>query len=266
MPKLDLDRIEAISTTTYPEPHGSAMGERWFQALGDAAGLTRFGVSRVRLTPGSTSSLRHWHPDEDEFAVVVAGELTLVDDAGEQVLRPGDCIGWPAGDRNGHHLLNRSDADGVFIVVGSRPEGDCFYSDVDLVFRNDAAGGRYETREGRPAPLPAEAERGRDWKLKLRYGRLETAFQPFTVIVEVVAETPSEQNPDVLGPAFMGFSCWAEDTDQAADMARFFARTFGCSLPEHSKIEIFETDPKEPPRARPHGYAFNWTPIPEDSE
>ncbi|MDF2231170.1 cupin domain-containing protein [Albimonas sp. CAU 1670] len=157
MPKLDLSRVPAVTGSDYPEPHATAMGERWFQALGDAAGLTRFGVSRVRLAPGATSSLRHWHPDEDEFAIVLEGELILVDDAGEQPLRPGDCIGWPAGDENGHHILNRSQADGVFIVVGSRPERDCFYSDVDLVFRNDAAGGRYETRDGTPVP-PREGD------------------------------------------------------------------------------------------------------------
>lgn len=146
MPKLDLDAIPFRAATGYPPPHDRIVQGRSWQELGDAAGLTLFGVNRVRMAHGAASSLRHWHPTEDEFAVVLSGELVLVEDDGETVLRPGDCVGWPAGAPNGHHLLNRSDAEAMFLVVGSRPEGDCEYSDVDLAVRGDA----FVRRDGSP--------------------------------------------------------------------------------------------------------------------
>lgn len=146
MPKLDLDAIPARAASDYPTPLDRAVDGRSWQEIGDVAGLTRFGVNRVLMAPGAASSLRHWHPTEDEFAVMIAGELVLVEDEGETVLRPGDCVGWAAGVENGHHLVNRSDAEAVFIVVGSRPEGDCIYSDVDLAVR----AGAYTRRDGSP--------------------------------------------------------------------------------------------------------------------
>jgi len=38
--------------------------------LGDAAGLTQYGVNLMRLPPGAWSSQRHWHAKEDEFIYV----------------------------------------------------------------------------------------------------------------------------------------------------------------------------------------------------
>jgi len=109
------------------------MGDRRQVALGDPSGLTQFGANLVTLGPGGQSSLRHWHEKQDEFLVVTQGVCTLIDDHGETELHPGDCAAFPAGDANGHHLVNRTDAEAAFVVVGTRtPTETGHYSDVDM--------------------------------------------------------------------------------------------------------------------------------------
>ena len=133
MPKLDLPAIPVTTGSAYPAPHDAAMQGRSQQRLGDAGGLAQFGVNLVRLEPGAMSSLRHWHEQQDEFLVVTEGTLTLVDESGTTELGPGACCAFPAGDPNGHHLVNRSDAPGSFVVVGGRTETEtAWYSDLDM--------------------------------------------------------------------------------------------------------------------------------------
>jgi uncharacterized cupin superfamily protein len=130
--------IEEHSGTRYPPPHDAPCRARAWRALGDAFGLTQFGVNLLRLEPGVWSSQRHWHALEDEFVYVLEGAPTLVTDAGEQMLAPGDCAGFPAGARDGHCLKNLSDATVLLLVVGSRVEGDHGeYSDIDMKFLPD---------------------------------------------------------------------------------------------------------------------------------
>lgn len=148
MPKLDLDTIESINRTTYPMPFAAAMTKRHFRRLAPAGGLTDFGVSHVRLEPGGISSQRHWHEDEDEFVVILEGEAVLVEDEGETPMRAGDCAVFPKGAANGHHLVNRSDRDCIFIAVGKPPVGHCHYSDVDLHW--DGPNARYTRKDGTP--------------------------------------------------------------------------------------------------------------------
>lgn len=139
------------------------MAGRNKKKLGDAAGLKNFGVNWVRLEPGSRSALRHWHLRQDEFIYVLEGELTLISDAGEQVLQAGMAAGFPAGDANGHHLVNRSAAAAVYLEVGDRTAGDrVTYPDDDLVAESQAQGWAFSHRDGRPyasadAPAPPPA-------------------------------------------------------------------------------------------------------------
>ena len=134
----------------YPEPFKSRMGDRQKRRLGDACGLTRFGVNLVTLGPGGQSALRHWHTLEDEFVYVLSGEVVLVTDAGEQTLRAGMCAGYPAGKRDAHHMINRGSAAATYLEIGNRIEGDsCFYPDDDLVYRNDGDGEYAAHRDGR---------------------------------------------------------------------------------------------------------------------
>lgn len=147
MPKLDLEKIEQTNRTGYPAPYDKDMAGRWYRRLAPAGGLTQFGVSQVTLKPGAWSSQRHWHDEEDEFAVILSGEAVLVEDEGETVVRAGDCLAFPAGVRNGHHLRNDSDSDCVFVVVGSGGGGGGGYSDIDMLFTPE---GKYVHKDGTP--------------------------------------------------------------------------------------------------------------------
>lgn len=150
MPKIDIAQAPSRFGTAYPPPYDEPCKARKRWKLGDAAGLTQFGVNLMRLPPGAWTSQRHWHSAEDEFVWVVEGEVVLVTNEGEQVLRSGDCAGFPAGVANGHHIQNRSDREAVLLEVGSRRPGEdvCDYPDIDMV--TDAATDGYVHRDGTP--------------------------------------------------------------------------------------------------------------------
>jgi uncharacterized cupin superfamily protein len=134
MPKLDLSAVPVKTGSIYPDPYAAMMAGRSSLRLGQAGGLTQFGVNIVILAPGALSSLRHWHLHEDEFVMVTQGECVMVTDAGEEVMRPGDCAAFPAGVADGHHFINRSGAEARFLVVGTKaPREVATYSDVDLM-------------------------------------------------------------------------------------------------------------------------------------
>jgi uncharacterized cupin superfamily protein len=148
MPKIDPDKVATRFGTGYPPPYDAvcALRKRW--KLGDAAGLTQFGINMLRLPDGQWSSQRHWHTAEDEFVYVLEGEVVLVDEAGETVLRAGDCAGFRAGDPDGHHLQNRSGAEAVLLEIGARRPGQdaVDYPDIDLRVALGAEG--YSRRDG----------------------------------------------------------------------------------------------------------------------
>jgi uncharacterized cupin superfamily protein len=148
MPKLDLDAIEKVNRSTYPMPFAADMAKRHYQRLGPPGGLTDLTVSRVRLEPGGLTSQRHWHPEVDEFVVILEGEGVLIEEDGETILRAGDCAVFPKGVANGHHIQNRGSGDCVMLAFGSKEAGDCHYSDVDLHW--NAAQQRYTHKDGTP--------------------------------------------------------------------------------------------------------------------
>lgn len=136
MPKLDLDAIPQTNATGYPPEFAAPVQGRWYRRLGPASGLTDFGASHVTLQPGAWSAHRHWHEDEDEMVVMLAGEAVLVDDAGEHPLRPGDVAAFPKNDGNGHVLQNRSEAPCTFVAIGRPAASNCHYPDVDMHLTN----------------------------------------------------------------------------------------------------------------------------------
>lgn len=149
MPKLDLAAIEQTNRTGYPVPFDQPVAGRWYRRLAPVGGLTLLGASHVVLKPGAWSSQRHWHDDEDEFLVMLSGEAVLVEDGGETVLQPGDCVAFPAGAKDGHHLQNRSDADCSFVAVSAGDRnGTGGYSDIDMTFGD----GGYFHKDGTPYP------------------------------------------------------------------------------------------------------------------
>ena len=117
----------------------------------------------MTLPPGRWSSQRHWHSHEDEFVHVLEGELTLVEDEGQTVLRPGDCAAFPKGTGNGHHLQNLGATVAVYLEVGSRhPDDLTTCSDIDMMSYNKD--GRFVHKDGSPYPkapiCPAVSSRG----------------------------------------------------------------------------------------------------------
>lgn len=149
MPKIDLDAVEQLNSTGYPAPFDAPVAGRWQRRVGARIGLTALGASHVVLKPGAWSSQRHWHAGEDEFLVMLAGEAVLIEDEGETILRAGDCAAWAMGVRNGHHLVNRGEADCAFLCfsAGDRAAGGA-YSDIDMIFTADG----YKHRDGTPYP------------------------------------------------------------------------------------------------------------------
>jgi uncharacterized cupin superfamily protein len=151
VPKVDIAAAPKIVGVGYPAPFAAACAGRVRQRLGNAGGLTDFGVNLMRLPPGAWSSQRHWHSHEDELVYVLEGELVLVEDGGETVLRAGDCAAFPKNSGDGHHLINRSDGVAVYLEVGSRQGEDLTTcSDIDLMSAN--ADGRFVHKDGAPYP------------------------------------------------------------------------------------------------------------------
>jgi uncharacterized cupin superfamily protein len=149
MPIIDQSRCPKKTGSIYPEPYASMMKGRTSLRLGEAGGLTQYGVNLVSLDPGALSSLRHWHRNEDEFVMVTEGECTLIDDMGEHIMRPGDCAAFPANDGNGHHLVNRTDRIAKFLVVGTKaPREVGTYSDVDLRVEMEGGKARFTYKDG----------------------------------------------------------------------------------------------------------------------
>jgi len=135
--RIDIGTVTRKKGTGYPPPYDEPCRERVRYRLGDAAGLTQFGVNLLRLPPGVWSSQRHWHSHEDEFVFVIEGEVVLATDAGEETLRAGDCAGFKAGVADGHHLRNDSTHEAVVLEIGSRKPGqdDTTYPGIDLLLR-----------------------------------------------------------------------------------------------------------------------------------
>lgn len=151
-PALDPASVSPRSSSGYPEPFRSRVLPREKRALGDALGLTKIGVNLTTLPPGKESSMRHFHTREDELVFVVEGEVVLRTDEGEQLLTAGMCAGFPAGSKNGHQLVNRSDRPARYLEIGNRdPEDSAEYSDVDLAYRKGPDGGAVFThKDGKP--------------------------------------------------------------------------------------------------------------------
>ena len=151
MPKIDIDKLPLDQSTSYPPPFNRTVQGRARKRLGQAGGLTQFGVNICTLQPGAASSQRHWHEKEDELVYVLEGEVVLCEDDSETVLRAGEAAAWKAGQPNGHCLVNRSNRDAIFIEIGTRaPAERAYYSDIDMMVVRDETGARYMKKDGTP--------------------------------------------------------------------------------------------------------------------
>lgn len=150
-PALDPMSLHCRTGSSYPGEYKQPCAERIKRVLGEALGLTHYGVNLVELPPGAWSAQRHWHTREEEFVLVLEGELNLVTDSGEQTLRPGMCAGFPAGVQDGHHLVNKSSAAALYLEIGDRnPEDECHYPDIDLFLPGHRDGQAFTHKNGDP--------------------------------------------------------------------------------------------------------------------
>ncbi len=151
MTAIDPKTLKPRTGSGYPAAFRGPCENREKRALGDAFGLSHFGVNLVTLMPGSWSAQRHWHTREDEFVMVLEGEATLVTDAGEQILGPGMVAGFPAGKADGHHLVNKSGTPVTYLEIGDRdPQDEAFYPDVDLQAKATPDGHVFTDKAGNP--------------------------------------------------------------------------------------------------------------------
>ena len=149
MPKVNIAAVPAREGSGYPAPFDDPCAARTRKRLGDAGGLRDFGVNLMTLPAGGWSSQRHWHTHEDELVFLLEGELTLVEDGGETIMRAGDCATFAKGSGNGHHMINRSASTAVYLEVGSRNPDDLITcSDIDM--KSASADGRFVHRDGTP--------------------------------------------------------------------------------------------------------------------
>ena len=148
---IDPAQVPVKTGSTYPAEFRPIVAGRSRKRLGDVAGLSQFGVNQVTLAPGAASALRHWHTHEDEFIYVLSGEVILRSEAGEQRLGPGMAAGFPAGDADGHQLINRSEQPAIYLEVGTRnpSEDSAFYPEDDLLVQ---PGRLLCHRDGSPYP------------------------------------------------------------------------------------------------------------------
>ena len=153
MPKIDIARIPVDIVNMYPDPFWQPIKGRERKRLGNAVGLSQFGVNLTTLRPGTWSSQRHWHRNEDEFIFVLEGEIVLREEHGEVILKACDAAGWKANSGIGHCLINRGNKDAVYIEVGTRTVNDTVvYSDIDMRLERDKSGNRYLHKNGEPYP------------------------------------------------------------------------------------------------------------------
>jgi uncharacterized cupin superfamily protein len=151
MPKIDIGKLPTDTRTNYPAPFDRVVVGRERKRLGNAAGLDQFGVNLTTLKPGAASALRHWHEREDELIYMLEGEVVLVEDDGETVLKAGDAAGFKANSRNGHQFVNRSDHNAVYLEIGTRSKHERVdYPGVDLMVIRDDQGMRYTHKNGDP--------------------------------------------------------------------------------------------------------------------
>jgi uncharacterized cupin superfamily protein len=149
MPRIDIGRVPAQQIASYPKEFAQVISGREKQRIGDAVGLTQFGVNITRIKAGSASALRHWHEQEDEFVYMLEGELVLCEDDGETVLKAGDAAGFKAGSGVAHCLVNRTERDAIYLEVGTCAESErVHYPDVDFMMERDASGRRYFRKSG----------------------------------------------------------------------------------------------------------------------
>jgi uncharacterized cupin superfamily protein len=149
MPKIDIGTSQTRTGTGYPPPYDRIVHGRSRKRLGDAVGLTQFGVNLTTLAPGAGTAQRHWHANEDEFVYVLSGEATLIEEDGETILKAGEAAGFKAGVPNGHHIVNKSGSDVILLEIGTRAAAETAeFPDIDMKYLKDERFAGFTRKDG----------------------------------------------------------------------------------------------------------------------
>ena len=97
----------------------------------------------------------------------------------------------------------------------------------------------------------------KDWKLKLRYGKMSTPFKHYTSLANGIVHELKHGFNCPKGKAWMAMKNWASSTGESADMIKVIGEQIGFEVT--GKIEVYETEPKEPPTDKPRGYDIKFT-------
>ena len=102
-------------------------------------------------------------------------------------------------------------------------------------------------------------EHDKDWRLKLRYGKLTTPFHHYTVIAEGLVGELASGFSCPRGNAFMAMKTWAASTEESADMITVVGNQIGFTVTR--RAYVYDTEPTQPPREHPFGYDIQFTPF-----
>ncbi|WP_206099632.1 hypothetical protein [Rheinheimera riviphila] len=100
-------------------------------------------------------------------------------------------------------------------------------------------------------------EEGKNWKLKLRYGKETTPYKHFTALSDGLVGDMVGGFECPKGPAIMAMKTWATDAGESADMLRVIGAQIGFEAT--GEIQVYETEPEQPPKDNPFGYGINFT-------
>ena len=136
MPKVRDANIVPQRQDRYPGNHKKVTAGYERLAVGDAVGLSQFGVNKVTVRLGASTALNHWHENEDEFVIVLSGEVVLVEEGIETPLKAGECAGFKVGNPVGHNIINKSSEIAILFDVGTRCDNDVgHYTGLDFTYR-----------------------------------------------------------------------------------------------------------------------------------
>jgi hypothetical protein len=99
----------------------------------------------------------------------------------------------------------------------------------------------------------------KDWKLKLRNGKIKTAFRHYTVIAEGTVGELAEGFECRPGNAFISMKTWAASSEESSNMVVAIGTQIGFAVT--GRIQIYNTEPSQPPEDVPTAYDIKFTPF-----
>ena len=97
----------------------------------------------------------------------------------------------------------------------------------------------------------------KNWKLKLRYGKLRNQLTHYTIIAPVVITHFIDDFDAKPGKAYAGVKIWAHDANHAFEIFQDVGSQIGYEVT--GKMELYKTDPEQAPDKEPYAYGINFS-------